>query len=92
MGGRATPYRGPYGPARLLNLQDVASMAGQLAALDLQTVRSWYDPATFERMNIPPGEWEDPGAVDWLMSYLERLVSFYREAARSGDAILVYLT
>jgi hypothetical protein len=76
-----------YGPARLLFAEEVRGVAAALAAVELEALRTRFDPDTLERAEIYPVEWHEDGAEELLAATAE-LTAFYRQAAGKGYAVL----
>jgi len=84
-----------YGPARYVTPAQVAEIAKSLEAISRDQLQRRFVPAELEKAEIyPQGTWEDEGleAFEYLMQGFEELVSFYRQAAANGNAVLLYLS
>ena len=80
-----------YGPARILDADLVAELAGALAAPDLeQEAAARYDPARMNELDIYPFGWDSPG-LEWLLAALADLRGFYAGAAAHGRAAVTCL-
>lgn len=79
-----------YGPARYFTAEQVAQLAAQLSAPELEAEAAGrFDAGRMEELGIYPG-WKASEA-DWVMDGLRRLRDFYAEAARKGNAIVTCL-
>jgi hypothetical protein len=94
MGGRPVGPDNGYGPARLLEANEVRVIAAALAAVDLKQLSVGYDALEFERQGIyPNGIWEEDDVLDdYLLPNLRRLTKFYSAAAMTGSAVVLALT
>jgi hypothetical protein len=82
-----------YGPARLLSPDAVRTIAAGLGTIDVETLRSRYDPDALTRSDIYPQIWDEDDCFDsYLAPYFVELCGFYRRAAANGDAVLLRLT
>jgi hypothetical protein len=92
-GGREVgPDRG-YGPARLLNAEEVATVSTALSMLKPAALRARFKPAAMDKAEIYPGGWgEEPGNLKWLLDAFKELKKFYAGAAARGSGVLVYIT
>jgi hypothetical protein len=82
-----------YGPARFLTPDEVKKVAEALSNISEDDLRAGYDPSALEAAEIYPTIWEREGdeALEYLMDNYVELVEFFQEAARCGDAMLLYL-
>ncbi len=83
-----------YGPARFLTPEEVTELAEALEGWSREKLAARYDPAAMEAAEIyPTGIWEDEGpeALDYVLSYYDELLEFYRQAAARGDAVILYI-
>jgi Domain of unknown function (DUF1877) len=76
---------------RLLPAADVAAGTAFLDRTPWDALAAGYDRAFMESVGVYP---EDLWEADWALSYLEdaylRLVPFFRAAAATGDAVLIW--
>jgi len=79
-----------YGPARLLNADEVAEIAAALAGVPIDGLRSRYNPVAMGEF-VYPGVWEAEGdeALVWLLAGFRQLADFYARAAAGGNAVLL---
>jgi len=92
LGGDECGEDAGYGPARLHGPAAVAAIAAALPAAD--SLRPRYDPAAFERAEIYPGHWETAPideTWDWIAGAYDQVRALYREAARAGHAVVVWI-
>lgn len=82
------------GPARLLMPDAVRAVAAGLDAIDEATLRARFDPAAMSEAEIYPHIWDDGDDEfdGYLLPNFTRLRDFYRDAAASGDAVLLAVT
>ncbi|RLQ10763.1 DUF1877 family protein [Micromonospora sp. BL1] len=82
------------GPARLLMPDAVRAVAAGLDAVDDATLRARFDPAAMSEAEIYPHIWDDGEDEfdNYLLPHFTALRDFYRDAAASGDAVLLAVT
>lgn len=84
-----------YGPARSFSAAQVKEIAEFLARLDLTELKGNFDFAAMQELHIYPNIWDDPADLEdeweYVMGGLDELVSFVKETAEKGFALLVYL-
>lgn len=81
-----------YGPARYLRPAEVADVAAALDPITPEVLWSRFDAAAAESAEIYPVPWA--GGTDdqaYVTEYYAHLRAFFAAAARSGDAVLLYL-
>lgn len=92
MGGTETPYEAGSGYVRYLAPDEVREVAAALAEISEDDLRGRVDFQKLNAMNIyphpRPGGWNEEEIESVFMSYAE-LAEFFKEAAQSGDAMLV---
>jgi hypothetical protein len=93
LGGQEIGEDVGYGPAQFLHPWQVKEVAIALAGVDSAEFRERFNPAAMDAAEIYPQMWERDGekGLEYVLDYYSQLVSFYREAADRGDAVLVYL-
>ena len=95
-GGQKEPsLKAPYGPAFWLNAPQVAAVASWLQGVTPGQLRQAYDPSAMQRDEVYPEIWEDEGQArleKYLLPYYASLQSFFAEANRSEQGMLVYFT
>ncbi|MFC5004373.1 YfbM family protein [Dactylosporangium cerinum] len=91
LGGADIGEDGGYGPARLLDAATVTRVATALDALDVETLRSRFDPAAMSAAEIYPEGWDfSPADFEEIVRPLiGDLRAFYRKAAARGQAVLL---
>ena len=69
-------------------------MAAGLDAVDDATLRARFDPAAMSEAEIYPHIWDDGEDEfdNYLLPHFTALRDFYRDAAASGDAVLLAVT
>lgn len=81
-----------YGPARGLDPDEVRAVAEALGALPANQLLERFDPAAMNKAEIYPEGWtEDPEHREYISDYYTELVAFFEQAARAGDAMLLYI-
>jgi Domain of unknown function (DUF1877) len=86
LGGREIGEEVGYGPARILT-QQVQEISTALAFVDIQERAATYDTKQAERHRIYCAEHEAEEIVYWF----EQVRSYYDEAAKSGEAMLLWI-
>jgi hypothetical protein len=83
-----------YGPARYLTPDQVKRISGALSGLTRETLREHFDPADFAENGIYPSIWDEDEdeLFDELMGYFDQMSACYRDAAKSGKAMLLVLS
>jgi hypothetical protein len=91
-GGSETQWDCTYGHVRSLTPDEVSAVAGALAKISVDELRSRFSVALFNAAKIyPHGKrtaWTDDEAESVFEIY-PRVVEFFRAAARDGDMILL---
>jgi hypothetical protein len=83
-----------YGPARYLTPEEVRETFLALEPVSVDALRARYDARTLTKAEIYPEiVWERDGdeALQYLLAYYGAVVEFFGEAARLGDAMLLYM-
>lgn len=81
-----------YGPPSSLSPGRVKELAGLLRSLDHHEVVDAVPTAAFVEADIyPEGIWGEAGAGKYLAGHLERLTTFFVDAADAGMGMLVWL-
>lgn len=81
-----------YGPPSSLSSARVGELAAALSGLDPREAVRAVPADAFATAGIYPKElWNDPGWAAYLIGYLERLTTFFSEAADANMGMLVWL-
>ena len=81
-----------YG-VRYLMPDEVREVAKALSQLSESELRSRFNPSLLSAAKIYPNVWERGAEeLDYLMFHYARLVKFFQDAAKNGEAMLIYLT
>jgi Domain of unknown function (DUF1877) len=83
-----------YGPARYLEVSQVATVASALSDLTKETLKQRYSPVAMNTAGIYPGHWDNPDNndnLDWLLDAFDDLLTFYQRVAARGSAVILYL-
>ncbi|MFM6849879.1 MAG: YfbM family protein [Terrabacter sp.] len=90
LGGRPVGEDNGYGPARLLEPEDVGSVAAALGRVSDDDLRARFDPVEMQRLDIYPQVWDEADVLDeYLMPNVARLRDFYTQAAARGEGVLI---
>jgi len=92
LGGDSVGDDNGYGPPRLISAEQVQSIAADLRRLDVESLRSRWDPAALADADIYPGFWADITFDSYVLPYLAALREFYLAAAAENQAVLLALT
>ncbi|HYQ43855.1 MAG TPA: YfbM family protein [Polyangiaceae bacterium] len=80
-----------YGPARSLSAAEVQAVAQALGSISGEQLWSRFDAQAFSAAEIYPQGWESDGR-EYVVGNYDALRAFFRDAARSGDAMILYLS
>jgi hypothetical protein len=81
-----------YGPPSSLSPERVAELAAVLRSLDPRGAADAVPAQAFVDADIyPDGIWNEPGLAEYLAGHLERLTTFFVNAADAGMGMLVWL-
>lgn len=78
-----------YGPARYLTPQQVAEVSAELEKITEENLRQRFKFEELERAQIYAIT--SAGDIEYLLGHFSRVVAHYRDAARNGNAMLLYL-
>ena len=65
--------------------------ARAMATTGIDTLVAGVTPATLAQADIYPQIWDEPDSLDWVRSWYEPLVPYFANAARQGQALLIWL-
>lgn len=88
MGGAATPYEDGLSFARVLPPAAVRALSARLTALSPDALAERVDEAALE---LIPSGWDIERLCHEVLAQYRRVIDFYRSAAASGQAVLVYV-
>jgi len=82
-----------YGPARVLTPSEVQAVAAAMSSITDEAFAAKFDPVAMEDGEIYPQIWERDGgeALDYLQHFFPSLVTFYADAAKQGNAVVLWL-
>jgi len=90
-GGESVGPDQGYGPAQLLTSAEVKAIAELLSRETPERLAARYESKALERAEIYPKViWvrEGPDALKYVLDYYDKLVKFYQQAAKNGDAVV----
>ena len=94
LGGTDTEFEASYGAVRALSVEEVSAVASALRSISVEQLRSRFDPAVFDRLEIypnpRPGGWTNR-EIESLWERYAALVSFFERAAAEGAIALLSL-
>lgn len=92
MGGTPTQFEAGYGFVRYLTPEEVRAVAELLSTISVEELRQRFDPAAFNAAQIypdpQPGGWDEE-EIEPLLEMYPELVTFFQNAARDGDIVLL---
>jgi hypothetical protein len=81
-----------YGPARVLNSQQVKAIAARLAELSPERVEARVDLSTLDEHQIYPGNWQRDGlSVEYVVTNYQRMRELIVQSAERGDGLVLYI-
>jgi hypothetical protein len=83
-----------YGPARYLTPEEVQETAHAISQVSVDDLLRRYDPRRMTKAEIYPEiiwERDRDEALQYLLDYYVNVVAFFREAARHGQAMLLFM-
>jgi hypothetical protein len=94
VGGRKEQsLEAPYGPASILDSNQVREISGWLSGVDTSQLRALYNPEAMTQ--VYPQIWITEGAAafeDYLLPRFTELRLFMATAAKTGQCVLVFFT
>ncbi|MGA8048496.1 MAG: YfbM family protein [Dermatophilaceae bacterium] len=82
-----------YGPARLLGVDRVLTVAAVLGTLDLDALGARVDPARMREAEVYPDIWDELDVyAEYLRPALEELAEFYAAAAAAHEVVIQVVT
>lgn len=80
-----------YGPARLLQPNEVAEASALLASLPVSELKRKFDPNAMAEADIYPNVWAEEGeeSFDYLAHWYVELQKFYASAAQAKHGMLL---
>jgi hypothetical protein len=83
------------GPARFLTSIQVTELANALDAIPVETLAARFNPKDMEQKEIYPDViWvrDNMESLDYLLENYQQLLSFYKDAAGRGDAVIQWMS
>jgi len=80
-----------YGAARLMDAAEVARTAAALGDLQVGELRARYDADAMTKAKLYGGHWDDLSERDWVTDAFDHVTAYFGEAAKRGDAMLLYI-
>jgi Domain of unknown function (DUF1877) len=83
-----------YGPARLLEPQDVARVADYLEKLPPEFFAEYYNPEAMDAMGIYPEIWMRDGeeGLRYVRDWYQLLRTFYINSSKQNNGVLLWLS
>lgn len=80
-----------YGPSRFVAPKEVTQLANYLSKLRDEDLKKNFDPAKMNELGAyPDGVWDEENILDWLMENYHKVKDFYINAAKGGNAVLIW--
>jgi hypothetical protein len=96
MGGHETEITTGYGPARILEPDEVRACSDALSKISVTELESRFNADELNQHDIypcpSPGGWTKEEAGGIFEYYYPRLVKFFHEAAAAGEIVVIYAT
>ncbi len=84
-----------YGPARLMQPEQVQRISAALSVIDEESFKARYHPSALAAANIYLADMcvrDGDDALDYLVSNYHELVEFYRATAERGDGAVLWIS
>ena len=81
-----------YGPSRFVAPKEVTQLASVLAEIkDEELIKNFNPEKMIETEIYPDGIWEEANiSLEWLMDNYHKVKDFFIDAARKGNAVLIW--
>ncbi|SFT15807.1 YfbM family protein [Paenibacillus sp. BC26] len=80
-------------PTRYLTVEQVKQIHAALVIISEEELIRRYNPEQMRKLDLYPSlEWDDDGDREYVMDYYQELVDYYRLAAASDQAMLLYIS
>jgi hypothetical protein len=80
-----------YGPPRYLTVERVRAAAEALTATSFDTLIAGVTRAALAQADIYPRIWDELDSLEWIRDGYEPLIPYFNDAARQGQAMLIWL-
>ena len=83
-----------YGPARILEPEQVQAIANAISKIDGEAFKLRYEPKNMKKADIYLADMcvcDGDEALDYLLENYLELVTFYQAAAKRGDGVVAWL-
>ena len=78
---------------RYLTVEEVAEVSNALAHIGQAQLKQAFDPHEMNEAGVyPSSDWSEDGELDYLLGYYEPLKNYYRQAAATGEGMLLYVS
>jgi hypothetical protein len=83
-----------YGPARLIDAEEVREIAQVIGGITVDELWSRFDAEQMEQLEVYPGIWDEPEADlrEEYGEYFEQLKEFLAQTAEAGHALRLEMT
>jgi hypothetical protein len=79
-----------YGPARYLTPDEVKDVSKALLKISSEKLKTKFNVKKLQSNEIYPAVWEK-NSIEWLLDFYEKMVSYYQEAAKNNQAMLLWI-
>lgn len=80
-----------YGPSRFVAPKEVTQVAQFLSKLKDDDLKKQFNPIKMNKLGIyPDGLWDEEDIIEWLLDNYHKVKDFYIDAARKGNAVLLW--
>jgi Domain of unknown function (DUF1877) len=80
-----------YGPPRYLTADHVRLAANALVSTSYDALTAHVNRTALAQAAIYPQIWDEPDSIEWVRGWYEPLVPFFADAAKQGQAMLIWL-
>ncbi|KJS01998.1 MAG: hypothetical protein VR68_04000 [Peptococcaceae bacterium BRH_c4a] len=81
-----------YGPPKYITPEQVKEAYWVLSMLSFDELRKSYNPDRFSEAGAYPNVWDEEGEeLDYLLSYLNEIITFFKLASENGEAIIFWV-
>ncbi len=80
-----------YGASRFVAPKEVTQLSHILSELKDDDLKKRFDPVKMNDIGIyPDGIWDEENILNWLMDNFHQVKDFYIDAAKKGNAVLIW--
>jgi len=90
LGGEAIGEDIGYGPARLVNTEEVKQINEAISSIDTSVLNARYDAVTLNKAEIYPDGW-GPDDAEYVIGAFQKIKIFYSSAAEKNQCVIQFL-